>query len=92
MRGHPKKIESLIVNDEGETPSLLDPMTGQLLITNQVGKRIVELADGSRDVESIAETVAQEFRGADKSTVLQEARRFLAEGLEKGIVTWPEQA
>lgn len=88
MSDHPKKIDELVVNDDGEAPSLLNPMNGQILITNQVGKRIIELADGSRSVDAIAEEVAQEFRGAEKSEILEHAQAFLSESAEKGIVTW----
>lgn len=92
QRGNPKRIETLIVNDNAEAPSLLNPLTGQILLTNQVGKRIVELADGSRSVQAIAQQVAREFRGAQESEVLQHAEAFLEEGTKKGIVTWTEQS
>ena len=78
----------LIVNDDDDAPSLLNPLTGQMLITNQVGKRIVELSDGSRNVEAIAHQIVKEFRGARESDVLQHVEIFLAEGAKKGVVTW----
>ena len=90
-RGNPKKLDVLIVNDDEEAPSLLNPLTGQMLITNQVGKRIVELADGSRDVESIARQIVKEFRGAREPEVLQHVEVFLAEGARKGVVTWTDR-
>ncbi len=86
--GNPQRIDELVINDDGEAPSLLNPLNGQILITNQVGKRIIELADGGRDVKSIAMAVAQEFAGAEEADILQHAETFLAEGTEKGIVTW----
>ena len=90
-RGNPKKLDVLIVNDDEEAPSLLNPLTGQMLITNQVGKRIVELADGSRDVTAIARQIVTEFRGAREPEVLQHVEIFLAEGARKGVVTWTER-
>jgi hypothetical protein len=92
-RGNPKKLDVLIVNDDEEAPSLLNPLTGQMLITNQVGKRIVELSDGSRDVEAIARQIVTEFRGAREREpeVLQHVEIFLAEGAKKGVVTWTER-
>lgn len=90
-RGNPKKLDVLIVNDDEEAPSLLNPLTGQMLITNQVGKRIVELADGSRDVPAIARQIVTEFRGAQEPEVLQHVEIFLAEGAKKGVVTWTER-
>jgi len=90
-RGNPKKLDVLIVNDDEEAPSLLNPLTGQMLITNQVGKRIVELADGNRDVEAIARQIVKEFRGAQEPEVLQHVEVFLAEGARKGVVTWTDR-
>jgi hypothetical protein len=89
--GNPKKLDVLIVNDDEEAPSLLNPLTGQMLITNQVGKRIVELADGSRDVTAIARQIVKEFRGARETEVLQHVEVFLAEGARKGVVTWTDR-
>src|SRR5215211_4561809 len=64
-RQHPKRLETLIINDDDEqAPVLLNPLTGQMLITNPVGKRIVELADGTRDLDAIATQIVSEFRGA----------------------------
>jgi hypothetical protein len=91
-RGNPKRLEVLIVNDDEQAPSLLNPLTGQMLITNPVGKRIVELADGNRNLEAIAAQIAQEFRGARLQDVLQHAESFLAEGEKKGVVTWTSQS
>ena len=90
QRGNPKKLDVLIVNDDEEAPSLLNPLTGQMLVTNQVGKRIVELADGSRDVEAIARQIVREFRGAREPEVLEHVEVFLAEGARKGVVTWTD--
>lgn len=90
--GNPKRLEVLIVNDDEQAPSLLNPLTGQMLITNPVGKRIVELADGSRDLQAIAVQITQEFRGARIADVLRQTEAFLAEGARKGIVTWTGQS
>ena len=87
-RGNPKRLDVLIVNDDDDAPSLLNPLTGQMLITNQVGKRIVELSDGSRNVEAIAHQIVREFRGAREAEVLQHVEIFLAESAKKGVVTW----
>ena len=84
----PERAASLIVNDETEEPSLLNAATGQILITNSVGRRILELSDGSRDLEAIASVIAGEYTGAERGRVLEHTRAFLAESAAKGIVTW----
>lgn len=86
--GKPQVLPTVIINEEGETPSLLNPTTGQILLTNPVGKRIIELADGSRSVEGIAEEIARQFRGADRSKVLADTGKFLTAAAEKGMLTW----
>jgi hypothetical protein len=56
-----------------------------------VGKRIVELADGSQTLAAIARQIVKEFRGAREPEVLQHVEIFLAEGARKGVVTWTGQ-
>ena len=84
----PKKLEMLIINDEAETPSLLNPTSGQIFVTNPVGKRLIELADGSRTLEQIVEELSGEFADADPSDVYADARTFFETSTEKGLVTW----
>lgn len=92
-RGNPKRLEALIINsDDEQAPVLLNPGTGQMLITNPVGKRIVELADGTRDLDSITSQLVTEFHGAQLADVRQHAEAFLAEGERKGVVTWTGQS
>lgn len=88
--GNPKRIETIVINDDLEAPSLLDPTTGRILITNRVGKRIIELADGSKGLEEIVDQVTREFIGAQKPDVLRHAEEFLAESAKKGLVKWTE--
>lgn len=86
--GNPQRVESVIINDETEEPSLLNAATGQILITNSVGKRIIELADGSRNLDSIVDAIVDEYTGAEKLKVSEQTRAFLAESTKKGIVQW----
>lgn len=87
-QGNPKRLDALVINDDAEAPSLLNPFTGQMLITNRVGKRIVELADGTRDLSAIAREIVQNFRGAEAAEVLRHTEAFLDESTQKGIITW----
>jgi hypothetical protein len=84
----PKKVEVLIVNDEAETPSFLNPMSGQIFVTNPVGKRLMELADGTRSVDEIGEALSREFKGAMQAQMVTDATGFFEASHRKGLVTW----
>lgn len=90
MQGNPKRVDTIIINDEVETPSLLNPMSGQIFVTNQVGKRIMELSDGSRSVDLIAEEITRQFKGTKTAVVLEETRTFLQESTRKGLISWEQ--
>ena len=84
----PKKLDLLIVNDEPDAPSILNPMSGQIFITNQVGKRIMELCDGTRDLPGIVEELTRQFKGVSQETARRDAEAFLADSAKKGLITW----
>jgi hypothetical protein len=84
----PRKVDVLIVNDEAETPSFLNPMSGQIFVTNPVGKRLMELADGTRSLEEIGEALSLEFKGAQQGEMVAHAEGFFDESHRKGLVTW----
>lgn len=86
--GNPKKVDVLIINDEAETPSLLNPMSGQIFVTNEVGKKVMELADGSRDLDAIVEEVTRQFKGTSRESARRDISSFLRTGVERGLVTW----
>lgn len=85
---YPKKVDVVIVNDEADSPSLLNPMSGQIFVTNRVGRRVIELADGRRSVDEIADQVSREFKGAPVSRIRGDVDAFLSEAVGKGLVTW----
>jgi hypothetical protein len=87
-QGNPVRSPAVVVNDDDETPSLIDATTGRLLITNRVGVRIIELSDGEHSPDVISQSLADEFTGADIETVRQHVATFLAETTAKGLVTW----
>jgi hypothetical protein len=88
LRGNPKRVDALVINADKEASSLLDPTTGKILITNLVGRRIIELSDGSRDVGSIARQLGREFAGPGEDQLAEHVGTFLAAGEKKGIITW----
>lgn len=84
----PKRVESVIINDDAEAPSLLNPMTGEIFVTNAVGKHIMELADGEKDVAQIVATLNDRFKGAPEDTIRKDALAFLEDGEKRGLISW----
>jgi Coenzyme PQQ synthesis protein D (PqqD) len=88
VMGNPRRQDFLVINDEDQTPSLLNPMSGQVFITNRVGKQVIELADGDRTVDAIVDAIARSFIGASADVVRQDVTAFLEESTEKGLISW----
>lgn len=84
----PKRDEMVVINDDHEVPSLLHPMTGKIFVTNRVGVRVMELADGGRTLDEIVDGIVAQFRGAERAVVQAEVSAFLEEGAVKGLITW----
>lgn len=84
----PRRNEMVVINDDLETPSLLDPVEGKIFITNRVGNHVMELADGSRTLEEITQSIVERFQGAESSVVRKEVEAFLNDGEKKGLVSW----
>jgi len=84
----PKRDDMVVINDDHEVPSLLHPMTGKIFVTNRVGVRVMELADGQHSLDDIVEGVVGQFRGAEKGVVHDEVTAFLDESTRKGLITW----
>jgi len=84
----PKRIDVLIINDDGDMPSVLNPLSGQIFFTNKVGKHVLELADGRLKAEEIAERVARRYAGAPTTVIHDEVLAFLEDSSTKGLVTW----
>ncbi len=84
----PKRIDTLVINDEAEVPSLLNPLTGKIFVTNRVGQQVVELADGTLSMEEIVARVAERFKGASSEVIHEEVSTFLEQVSEAGLVEW----
>ena len=87
-RGNPRRHEMLVINDSDETPSLLNPLSGQVFVTNRVGKQVMELADGSASLDDIVEAITRTFVGAPADRARQEVTTFLEESAQKGLIGW----
>lgn len=86
----PRRIDVLIINDDRETPSLLNPISGQIFITNKVGKQVIELADGRLKAGEIADQIIQRYRGAPPEAIQKEVLAFLEASSTKGLITWTQ--
>lgn len=82
----PKKFDYVILNEDEEAPSVLNPMTGQILVTNQVGQAIFEMADGQHHVDDMLARILGKFPGAREDVVREDIDSFLQDGFEKGLL------
>ncbi len=87
---NPKRVDAVVINDDPEAPSLLNPLTGDVYVTNSVGKRIMEVADGSKTIDEIVALLCQEFMGAPADVVGRDVQTFVRDGITKGILVWKE--
>jgi Coenzyme PQQ synthesis protein D (PqqD) len=84
----PRRSPMVVINDDLETPSLLDPLEGKIFITNRVGKVVMELADGTRTLDDITDCIVDRFAGAEKAVVRKEIEIFLFNSEKRGLVSW----
>lgn len=87
-RGVPKRIDGIVVKHDGGALAVSSPLDGTILLTNQVGGRILGLADGTRTIETICDALAEEFRRTDRLELHHDVVRFLAAGEKKGLVSF----
>ncbi|MEM8994863.1 MAG: PqqD family protein [Acidobacteriota bacterium] len=90
VTGKPQRLDSVIINDDSEAPSLLNPMTGEIFVTNPVGQHIFQLADGARTLEEVVDAVATQFDGASKDVIRNDAMAFIDNAINRGLVTWQD--
>lgn len=82
----PKRLDHVIVNEDDEAPSILNPLTGQILVTNKVGQCIFELLDGEHSVDDIVTHILGRFEGAREEVVREDLESFLDEGRERSLL------
>jgi radical SAM protein with 4Fe4S-binding SPASM domain len=86
----PRRVEGLVVHAGEGTWALSAPGSNATVLTNRVGWRIMDLADGSHSVAQIVEALAAEFRGADSARLRNHIAAFLEDGVKKGLIVAPE--
>lgn len=86
---YPMRLENVVFEDQGEgLIVVLEPTQGLLLLTNHVGRRVLELSDGTRSLENIKETLVAEYKNAPAERVDADVVTFLARAEAKGVVKW----
>ena len=81
-RLHPQVAGQMIENEA----VLVLADTGQVLVLNEVGGRIWELADGSRTIAEIARILTDEYDVSEEQA-LQDVSEFVQQLIEKQILT-----
>ena len=81
----PVRNDDYAVRQIEDTVFVMNPDTSELHSFNEVGRRIWELADGSRTVAAIADAIGEEFE-VDAQTAQNDALEFLGELLSKDLI------
>jgi hypothetical protein len=81
-------VDTVVINDDPEAPSILNPTTGDIFVTNPVGRYIMEVADGSKTVDQVIASVMGQFKGATAEVVGRDVHAFIREGIARGILVW----
>jgi hypothetical protein len=82
-------MEALLVEEQGEGfYAVLLPGDDRVLITNDTGRRVLELCDGGRRTEAIMEEVTGLYPEMETEKIQQEVNAFLIAARDKGVVSW----
>lgn len=74
----PKRSDlAVIAADEGGVVTVTNPVTGRVFVLNDVGRRIIELCDGSASVSDIIAKLRSEFHGVEATKVGADIDDFL---------------
>jgi hypothetical protein len=81
--------EPITIEEQGEGfHAVIASTPGQMFITNDVGKLVIELCDGLRTGEDIVAAVGDRYPGIPAGRVRKDVTRFLAAATGMGLVTW----
>lgn len=84
-----KRIEPLTVEQQGEGfYAVLAVASGRVLITNETGRRVLDLCDGRRTADEIGRSLAEQFPSHGVDVIERDVRDFLDQAVEKGALTW----
>jgi hypothetical protein len=84
----PVRLDGLVMNDDDVTPTLLNPLNGHIFVTNKVGKRVIEMCDGEKNVDDIVSGIGREFAGVTLDAIRDDVEKFLELALKNGVIIW----
>ncbi len=70
--------QAVISENESGAITVLNPVTGKVFVINDVGRRVLELSDGTRSLEEIIATITKEFAQAEPDLVRRDIQDFVA--------------
>lgn len=82
----PRMDTAAVVTQDSSSTTVLNPISGRIFVINDVGKRILELSDGTRTIDQIAAEITTEFHGAQVSETLRDVGEFLEGCVDASLV------
>lgn len=78
----------LVINDEEEIPSILNPVTGKVYIINSVGLEILRLCDGTRSIAEIVNKLFDEYDSVSREQLQSDVMSFIEDCSKGGVIDW----
>lgn len=81
----------LILNEDQEVPSVLNPTTGKVFLVSGLGMAILKSCDGSMGVEELVRETSECYPDVPISTIKSDVEQFVKQGVEGGLLVWQER-
>lgn len=86
---HPTRMEPVVFEEQGDGVHVVIAVSvGKVLLTNTLGRRILDLCDGSRGVTAMAEIIAADHPQVSREQIQADLRKCLDMATAKGVITW----
>ena len=82
----PKMLPNLSINEVNEEWVVWDESKGCFHLLNVTARLVLEACDGSQNVVTIAELLAQKNQDISLETVINDVKELVSDFYEKGIV------
>jgi hypothetical protein len=69
----------------GDESVVVKQSAGEVFVLNGIGGRVLELADGTLDLDGMVERLGQEFDG-ERAMIASDVERFACEMREAGLI------